>query len=296
VIESLQALPNEVPPSGTINLVAIVSNRADINADQITTNVCVELYDYCSGLFTASAITKGDDVEGLCPRTAGGVTGISIKLLRGEKKQVEWILTAKDKAAVPVKTECNLKLRAMYEYRTESITTLHLIDYAEMQRRINEGTYKEVASYISTGYGPIKPYIRVEGTQPIPVTKDKINTALSLQISNKGQGYLSAGPGARAGTAGTGTASVTPHIDKAKVKIVALESTGNIESKLKDCLAGFDEEIRLIKGDSVKLVCPMVDVGVGNVPVDSTKTLKATLEEYWYEFRESIKVTVEPKF
>ena len=61
-------------------------------------------------------------------------------------------------------------------------------------------------------------------------------------------------------------------------------------------MSSFDDNIRLIKGDSVKLVCPMSGVPVGNVPVDSTKTLKATIDKYWYEFRDSIKVTVEPKF
>ncbi|MCK4713947.1 MAG: hypothetical protein KAT35_00100, partial [Candidatus Aenigmarchaeota archaeon] len=51
VIESLQALPSNVPPDGTIRLVAIVSNVAKVNAEiKNVEKIHVDLYDYCGGL------------------------------------------------------------------------------------------------------------------------------------------------------------------------------------------------------------------------------------------------------
>ena len=274
VIEGLQALPNNVPPSGTIKLVAIISNVADVNAEiKDNIDVEVELYDYCSGLFTVSNPSQ------------------KVELLRGEKEQVEWTLTAADKGKIPVKTECDLKLRARYKYSTTSITTLHFIDYDEMQRRINEGTYGEVGSYISVGYGPIKPYVRVEGTQPIPVTNNELSTVLSYQIVNRGKGFLSS-------ASGSGETVIEP----GQVVFTPIESNlGDLEDALHDeCVTKYfsdnKNQLKLIKGESTKIVCPVEGISVGNVPIESTKTIKAEINGYWYEFRDSIRVTVEPTF
>lgn len=276
VIESLQALPNNVPPGGTIQLVAIVSNKADMNAEIKTIDeVQVELYDYCSGLFEVTGDLKKTEEN----------------FLRGEKRQVEWTLKAKPKSQVPVKTECNLRILARYKYSTTSITTLHLIDYTEMQRRINEGTYSEVGSYISVGYGPIKPYIRVEGTQPIPVTDDEIGTTLSFQIINRGNGFLSAQNGEVPATG----AAITK--ENNGIKISGLDTfTENVAKKINECNKIIPKEgLKLIKGESTKIPCTLQG-NFGKVPVESTKTLKAEVNDYYYEFRDSIKVTVEPTF
>jgi hypothetical protein len=283
VISSIQALPSSVPPDGTIKLVAIVENDADVNAEiREVDNINVELYDYCSGLFTLVSSSGGDDSS----LDSGPVQTLS--LLRGEKAQIEWNLKANSRDKVPVKTECELKIRARYNYSTKSITTLHLIDYAEMQREINEGTYSEVGSYISVGYGPIKPYVKVEGTQPIPVTDNKISTVLSLQIINKGSGFLSTAPGS----------SGEPTIPGGDIKLTAVES--NIEALAKDLTECKDKNtksnVKLINGESTKIVCPIDEMSVGNVPLESTKTITAEVSNYWYEFRKSITVTVEPVF
>jgi hypothetical protein len=287
VIESLQALPNNVPPEGTIRLVAIVSNVADVDAE-ITKldNIQVELYDYCEGLFSKISDAKQ-----------------TINLLRGEKQQVEWTLQALPRTQVPVKTECTLKVRAKYPYTTKSITTLHLIDYAEMQRRINEGTYKEIGSYTSVGYGPIKPYITVEGTQPIPVEDNKINTVLSLQIKNRGKGFLS--------TENDTIDSTGPTIKDKQILLDAQDKDSmKIKDKLEGCIDNYmkanSNELKLIKGESTKIMCTFSDdFEIGKVPVESTKTIQASIGKvengkpvngYWYEFRKEIKVTVEPKF
>ena len=274
VIESLQVLPSNVPPGGTINLVAIVSNVADINAEiSDAIPVVVELYDYCEGMFTATPSFENP-----------------ITLLRGEKKQVEWVLKAKPKDQVPVRTECNVKVLARYEYSTKSLTTLHLIDYTEMQRRINEGTYSEVGSYISVGYGPIKPYIRVEGSQPIPVADNKVNTVVSLQVINKGQGFLSAEDG---------NIPVTgPLITESMIEITGLDGFAEgIKTQLDACNKNnIGDGLKLIKGESTKIPCEIKDADANNVPVESTKSLTAEVKDYYYEFRKEIKVTVVPTF
>jgi hypothetical protein len=297
VIETLQALPNNVPPQGTINLVAIVTNVADVDAEiKNVKDIHVELYDFCEGLFTIKENKGGK-------QTTSEKSVINIDLLRGEKKQVEWILEARDRSQVPVKTECNLKVLARYPYATKSITTLHLIDYTEMQRRISEGTYKEITSYRSIGYGPIKPYITVEGTQPIPVSENKINTVLSLQAKNRGKGFL---------TSKDGKPGETGHVIKpALFTLSALEQdpiANQIFKQLNTCKdKNFPKEgLKLIKGESTKIMCQITDAG-GKVPVEATKTIQASIGQYdsqsnkfissyWYEFRKEIKVTVEPKF
>jgi hypothetical protein len=316
VIESLQALPNNVPPGGTIKLVAVVSNVADIDAEIRNVDVHVQLYDHCEGLFTLTGSSGGTQSQ--------DKKTLTIKLLRGEKKQIEWTLTALPKAQVPVKTECTLKVLAKYPYTTKSITTLHLIDYAEMQRRINEGTYKEIGSYTSVGYGPIKPYITVEGTQPIPVEGNKINTVLSLQIKNRGRGFLSTPycegdeckkykcPSTKGGTDDAG-----PIIRRDQISVTAvgqdqiskdiaeeLHKGGDnndalddfFTSKCADGTYGGKTYVKLIRGESTPMPCTVEKQDVRNVPVESTKTLQASISDYWYEFRKEIKVTVEPKF
>jgi hypothetical protein len=284
VIESLQALPSNVPPDGTIRLVAIVSNVADVDAEiRDVKEIQVELYDYCEGLFGEVNDAKQ-----------------SINLLRSEKKQVEWTLQALSRTQVPVKTECTLKVRAKYQYATKSITTLHLIDYAEMQRRISEGTYKEITSYRSIGYGPIKPYIIVEGTQPIPVDDNSINTVLSFQVKNRGKGFLS--------TKDDKSDATGPAIKEGQIKIEAQNQISKIGTELNTHITNYlnknNKAIKLIKGESTKIMCPFSGK-IGEVPVESTKTLQASIGEiengeakngYWYEFRKEIKVTVEPKF
>lgn len=314
VIESLQALPDNVPPDGSMKVVAIVSNVADIDAEITNVPVTVELYDYCEGLFSIISSSGGNEEE-CTPQgndeEKNDCGSRKADLLRNEKAQIEWTLKAMDRDHVPVVTDCTLKIRAIYPYATRSVTTLHMIDYAEMQRRINEGTYKEIGSYHSIGYGPIKPYIWVEGTQPIPVSatggdtedSNKINTVLSLQVMNEGNGFLSSNP--KGGE---------PRLSENQFQVKAItQDLKTIQDELIKCIDNFDDsdkgEIKLINKKSTKVPCPLVDVFAGKVPVESTKTIQASigLEEdgsfkpdgdsaYWYEFRKEIKVTVEPTF
>ncbi len=291
VIESLQALPDTLAPKTTTKIVAIVSNVAGINAEETDADVCVELYDYCAGLFKEPTTTVKSTSTDAC--SGSSITApIGIKLLRGEKAQIEWDLEAEE---VPVKTECNLKVRAKYQYTTKSITTLHLIDYIEMQRKINDGTFSEIGSYTSVGFGPIKPYIVVEGTQPIPVQDKKVSTVLSLQIINKGQGFLST-----ANSDTTGNTPTGPAIEFSTIKFNSIDTfSREVDGQMESCKSTFAQEhpdgLRLIRKESTKIPCT-IEATIDSLPLEATKTLLSEVNEYWYEFRDQIKVTVEPRF
>jgi hypothetical protein len=310
VIESLQALPDNIPPGGQLKVIAIISNVADIDAEIRQVPVTMELYDYCSGLF-----------EEPTPSIKQGIG----ELQRGEKKQVEWTLKARDRASVPVKTECDFKIRAKYPYATKSLTTLHFIDYAEMQRKINDGTYSEVGSYTSVGHGPIKPYITVEGTQPIAVTNDEVSLTLSFQIKNTGGGFLSTegdegckiqrSSGTTGGTAITEDIGPVIRYDQVSIQTVSGQSElqqigsnflGKLEQFFKeDCSPG-GPSAKLIRKETTPMPVTLETFKFTNNPLESTATILSSVGEvdtdgkptnaYWYEFRDEVKVTVEPRF
>ncbi len=309
VIESLQALPDNIPPEGTLKLVAIVSNVADVDAEIQEVPVFVHLYDHCSGMFTIQDVQGGAEGTEVVAQGVEKNSAVQKTLLRGEKAQIEWTLKAGGRESIPVESECTFKVRAAYQYATKSLTTLHFIDYQEMQRQISEGAYKQTGSYISTGHGPIKPYLRVEGTQPIPVSAEgggdtnQVNTVLSLQVVNKGSGFLSSWFGHDPDTEGNS-------IKKDLVSFQVSQDTqgSGFKSFLnEDCRAKIPEKgLKLIDGESTKIMCPMEDMEIGKVPVESTRTIQVLLGEtgadgditqgYWYEFRKQATVKVEPRF
>jgi hypothetical protein len=277
VIESLQALPNEVSDEGTIKLVAIVSNVADIKAEVTNVDVTVDLYDHCQGLF--SSVTPD--------------TPKIIKLLRGEKKQIEWTLKAADSTAVPVETDCILKVRAIYDYTTKSITTLHLIDNTEMLRRLNEGTLKHVDSYQSLGYGPIKPYINIEDSQPIAVESGKpLDVAFTIQVVNRGSGFLSGSDPAIP----EGNFEITEIGQDLKDTKITQKLTGELVGCLKKYTGANENKIKLIRGESAMIPCSAEVEDPGPIAVETTKSILAVLSNYKYEFRKEIRVTVKPRF
>jgi hypothetical protein len=116
---------------------------------------------------------------------------------------------------------------------------------------------------------------------------------LSLQVKNRGKGFL---------TTSDGTLGPTgPIIQKEELDIVAVAKdtiSSEIAAELKTCKdKNFPAQgLKLIKGESTKISCPLTKTLSANVPVESTKTLQASVGEYWYEFRKEITVTVEPKF
>jgi hypothetical protein len=275
VISSLDAFPKEVSPNQDLRLVAIVENRATRALEGGDSKVTVELYDYCEGLFT---IEEGDSSQ-------------EIGLIPGEKAEVYWTLHSnKDTKLV---STCKLKIRAKYQYTTNSVTQVYLIDYAEMQRQLNEGTFTEQASPYSGSFGPLKPYLTVEDTQPIPVPSEdtEVSTVFGFQIKNKGNGFLTSC------SADAEQDGQNPGITSDKITITAQGGEGSqLQGLLEDEIDDLNnKKLILIGKESPKLILAVEDWDVGNIPIKTTKVIETTIEDYCYEFRKEIDVKVEPK-
>ncbi len=276
VISSLNAFPKEVSPNQDLRLVAIVENKATRALEGGDSLVTVELYDYCEGLFTT------DDDESR-----------EIGLIPGEKAEISWTLHSNENTKLV--STCKLKIRAKYKYTTNSVTQVYLIDYAEMQRQLNEGTFTEQASPYSGSFGPLKPYLTIEDTQPIPVqntgTDDStVSTVFGFQIKNKGNGFLTNCGDEKEG-------GQNPGITSEQIAITAQGGEGNqLQKLLEDEIDNLNnKKLILIGKESPKLILAVNDWDVGNIPIKTTKVIEATINGYCYEFRKEIDVNVQPK-
>ncbi len=274
VISSLNAYPEEVSPNQDLRLVAIVENRATRALEDGDSEVTVELYDYCEGLFT---IDEGSPSQ-------------EIGLIPGEKAEVSWTLHSNEDTKLV--STCKLKIRAKYQYTTNSVTQVYLIDYAEMQRQLNEGTFSEQNSPYSGSFGPLKPYLTVEDTQPIPVPSDdtEVSTVFGFQIKNRGNGFLTS-------CSGEDDEGQNPGIDSDKITITTQGGEGSkLQDLLKDEIDNLNnDKLILIGKESPKLILAVEEWPVGNVPIKTTKVIETTIKNYCYEFRKEIDVKVEPK-
>lgn len=284
LITSLNAFPATVSPDQDLRLVAIVENKATRPLDSdIDRSVTVELYDYCAGLFTIGASSS----------VCSGASCTIPSLLPGEKAEIYWTLHSSN--GTKLLSTCNLKIRARYHYTTNSVTQVYLIDYAEMQRELNDGTFTEQYSPYSGSFGPLKPYLTVEDTQPIPVPStgdnaQKVSTVFGFQIKNKGRGFI-------ASCGGSGEEGQNPGISSGQVTITTQDGGSMpLEALLKGEIDKLNnKKLILIGSESPKLILPVSNWNVGNVPIKTTKVIETTVRDYCYEFRKDIDVKVEPK-
>jgi len=278
VIDSLTALPKEVSPGQDLRLIAIVESKATRATESKDKSIDVELYDYCEGLFTIN--------EGTC----GSEAKCEIKsLIPGEKREIYWTLRSNDDTKLP--SICKFKVRAEYQYTTNSVTQVFLIDYAEMQRQLNEGTFREESSPYSGSFGPLKPYLTIEDTQPIPVSTDSeiVKTVFGFQIKNKGKGFL---------TNCDAKDKETPGIKKTQIGITTQGAQGNnfLKTKLDGEIDKItSERLTLIGSETPKLILNVDDWDVGNIPIKTTKVITTIISDYCYEFRKEVDVKVQPK-
>ena len=316
IIKNLQAIPSEVAPGQQFRIIAYIQNIGDDSIPQTgdyglekidaskREEFIIELYDYAEGLFTILDINNCDEGNIIRERpdddpevkdvATGEPVGCRIKrILPNQIIEIDWILKASD----DIKLETHLprdgmKILVRYPYRTMSLTTITVMDENEMQRQIEEGTIQWIDSYIVKGQGPIKPVLYVEDKQPI--SQGSGSSVFSLQIENKGTGYLVNKVEADGGT-------TYENLLPSKQIIITLP--GGMGPKTDgDCNFeggnnGYtikDEGTRLIYGKSPKLLCE-VNLPTGkNIP--KVTTLHATVDiEYEYEFRDSVNVAVIPK-
>lgn len=296
VIKSMEALPVKTNPDGQIKVVAYIQNVGDESIPQpgvgIDNKVEVSLYDYCTGLFTLESTQCGADNAG------GGDGKCTISSLnRGEAVPVYWTLKARSKDIIPVVTTCDLKASVSYAYKTSATSAITFIDYDEYQRQLAAGTFNPITSYISEGYGPVKPYITVEGEQPIPsviIDKNsgerKITANLAFQAVNKGTGIL-----------------VNNNICYENIEVENQKMADQIKTCISNCAQTSgpcqinsyasnwetSKIIPFIKKETSKCKC-QVSIDATNLERTQTEYVTSRLT-YFYEFRKSLTVTVEPK-
>jgi len=312
VIRSLDAVPSTVSTGQQFRLSAWIENegsetvpeqkiKSNENIPKSDKQLKVELYDTCVGLFK-SDIRVSCNGEALKSQTWCEIPSILPK----QTIPITWTIVVEDDKKIPLETSCNLKIYVRYPYETDSITSITFIDYAEMQRQKEEGTYKAIGSYITEGYGPIKPYLTAEDTQPIPVETSASNpeqtptTAIGFQVKNKGSGFLVAWS--------SNKPESRPEIILLKNNIKPQEvGTGSNNYKIGEMIFnGLERKIdgnnlekvsiQLVGKESPKTVftikTPTMKQNV-NLPKTSTYYVTTSID-YLYEFRKEVKVTIKP--
>ncbi len=292
VISTLDAVPSTVSTGQQFRLSAWIENKGGETVPQKdfqNNPVKIKLYDTCEGLFKSIKVT--------CPDGEKETTECQItSILPKQKIPIFWTITANDKDKIPLETSCNLKVYVQYPYRTKSITSITFVDYVEYQRMLDENKFSAITSYITEGYGPIKPYLTVEDQQPIPVKNgQKSDTTMAFQLKNKGSGFL-AGSIQRDDTSGTTSATGTPIIPRGSITIESNigSSSGsyNIKSYIQNAIFGM-QEFQLIGKESPKQHFT-VETPYNN-KIEKVATYYVTTSvDYMYEFRKEIKVTIKP--
>ncbi|RLJ10239.1 MAG: hypothetical protein DRP15_00655 [Candidatus Aenigmatarchaeota archaeon] len=274
-IKSLSAIPNTIPSGSTTRLIAYIENLGTETIPQKDfdqSSVTVELYDFCEGFFTFQHMNcPGEAKEESC----------KIKLLPLQVSEIDWTLKAGDAQVKTICPQDGMKVSVRYPYKTFSTTTITFINKDEMQRQIEQGRFKQTDSDISIGEGPVKVYLKVEDTQPVPVSdkEGEQTTVIALVVENKGKGYV-------VGDSSLGTG-------ESEVIITDLDLKG-LQPKT-DCEIQNNKKIKLVQNKR-KITCEFVIPDkVKKTPKESTLRLSVGIK-YAYEFRKNVKVTVEPKF
>ena len=296
IIKTLDAVPQTISTGQQIRLSAWIQNNGGetvpqktfstsaAGADWVGKYITVKLYDTCEGLF--------DNIEATCPPDSTQTDdkrGCWItSILPKQTIPISWSLRARDKAAIPLETSCNLKVYVQYPYQTKSITSVTFVDYTEYQRMLNENKYSAITSYITEGYGPIKPYLTAETTQPIPVENNKQSDfQMAFQVKNKGSGFLSA--------------LYKEDGDLIKIHNGDIVVESNIGNKADDYQLGQYVStaitnlgnIQLIGADSPKQTFSITAPYKNKIEKIASYYVTSSIK-YMYEFRKEIKVTIKP--
>ncbi len=295
VITELIAVPTKVENKETIKIIANVQNVGkeeftivvEGTEPQLPTRdgqgklqelqLNVQLFDYCSGLFTAP----------------GKHTQATKKIRPQEIVQFEWQLTAGE---TPVTTKCAMKVLAAYGFSSDTATTISFIDKDEYSRQLQDRSFTTTSSTVSLGEGPVRTYLTVEEPQPIPADT---SAKIEVKIKNEGGGFvgfqkqnptepetfnfkkedvLLKADGLKVGYAPDGRTELS----------CAFERNAQASQELK-----LTEPIKLIRGGSTPLRCS-VSIAGDKWQKQVTK-LMTVRTDYTYEFRKEVTVTVEPK-
>ncbi len=297
VISTLSAIPQTISTNQQIRLSAWILNNGGETVPQKTFSemgdsesnlVRVQLYDTCEGLF--------DNIVVSCPgeRPTQDNRGCWIgSILPKQTIPISWTLTAKGKDNIPLETSCNLKVYVQYPYETKSITSVTFVDYTEYQRMLDENKLTTITSYITEGYGPVKPYLTVETQQPYPVTNgQRSEIQMAFQVINKGSGFL-----APLYKSVEGIDNFIG-IANSDIEIASSTNTGgsatyDISSKIAPKIEAMGNIILIGGKDSPKQTFSIETPYNNKIEKIATYYVTGGIK-YMYEFRKEIKVTIKP--
>jgi hypothetical protein len=305
VITSLDSAPQTISTGQQLRLSAWIQNnggetvpqknfKAEFSSEGAGRYIAVKLYDVCEGLFDKIEVTCPSDADKIIEN--GHERGCWLNtILPKQTIPVSWNLVAYGKDKIPLETSCNLKVYVQYPYQTKSITSVTFVDYTEYQRMLNENKYSAITSYITEGYGPIKPYLTVETTQPIPVENNKPSDfQMAFQVKNQGSGFLSA-------------FRIT-NKEENIIKILNSDSTDRditIESNVGANQGDYKlgelvkaeiyklGDLELVGKESPKQTFPIKTPYNNKIEKVATYYVTSSID-YMYEFRKEIKVTIKP--
>jgi hypothetical protein len=261
----------QVTPAATVNEKQPLTVYADIQnigkpGMANTKTVSIIMYDYCSNLFQ----TPTAQCSGGAQAEAG--IGCKIDLLPQETKTVRWQLTPNN---INLATSCTLKLRAAYEHETETVTQMTFIDAQELAAKIRRGESWQRQGTSVIGEGPVKPYLSVEGQQPV---SDDTQGSISLKVKNVGHGFVINSK------VSDGNLNV-PESQGLTVKCGDQTTTGG--------KIDIPPNYRILIGaESSPLLCT-VTADKNEIALEQTFDLSAKIK-YAYEFRAETKVTIQP--
>ncbi len=170
ILESVEAVPNEVKPGRVFVLSGFVTNKAENKVN----NVKVELSDYCSPVFDVTKTSCGAAVSenyAPCP--------FSLNLEASSKFQ--WSFKAPPSERTAGRDfECNMLVKTNYSYVARGVVGVALANDAEIAAR-------ETPSQPVVGEGPLKIYLTV--VSPQPVGRDAIFD-LKIIVKDEGGGEV----------------------------------------------------------------------------------------------------------
>lgn len=264
IIKALEVTPGkEVKPGQALTLYADVQNLEEPRLGGEGIEVTVELYDYCTTLFSSVSVK--------CPGGSGSGTKCeNVEMQPQEISSIEWILTPKGPKDIKLKTPCTLKVKVTYSYKTKVVTQITFIDENELNSRVRRGEPWKITGSSVIGYGPVKPYLVVESQQPI---SENVWGYTSLTIKNVGYGYVR-------------DSEIKNNVEIEHENLdMELAKEGGGECKFETT------PIKLVNKQSSQLLCKIKSSG--DIEIEQTYDMKADIE-YDYEFRKSISITVSP--
>ncbi|MFH1364869.1 MAG: hypothetical protein ABIH52_04430 [Candidatus Aenigmatarchaeota archaeon] len=283
VIKDLTAVPSKISAGQQTRITAYIQNQGGAEMEDAVT---VSLYNYCKGFFEIETLE--------CPGTPDTTTLETCtigSLFQDEIKQVSWILSPDKDIPLPITCpEDGMQVYVRYKYKTNGLTTITFINPTELERQMQQGTYKEISSTTITGKGPLKAILMVEDQQPVPASRAGVGTTttISLQIKNQGNGFpVSFKPDPQK--------TEEAHISKEDITVYfprgeeALTMTDTCRFKN----GHPEDDIKLINRESSKMLCEINTLTEDQVAKETTRTITVDME-YEYEFRDSVKVEVTP--